>query len=133
MYTASSFRFYFAELLSFITMFWNYFFHRQHNTGVVIPLHLPRCDESYACHSSHAYRISLYFGGCAYMQKYAYFSDSRTSFLARILARAPLFEYKRTTHIPLKMASEQYDYLQNSAIAVLKSAVRRVHVYRIFP
>ena len=66
------------------------------------------------------------------MQKTTYFSETRTSFLTRILAHAPLFEYKRK-HAPLKMASEQYDYLQNSAMAVLKSAVRGVHVYRIFP
>ena len=70
------------------------------------------------------YRISLYLGACAYMRKHAYFSDFRKSSLARLLAHAPIFEYRRTSHIPSEMAleiSNRYDYLNNSVVAVLQS------------
>jgi len=73
---------------------------------------------------SKYYRISLYLGACAYMRKHAYFSDFRKSSLARLLAHAPIFEYRRTSHIPSEMAleiSNRYDYLNNSVVAVLQS------------
>ena len=58
------------------------------------------------------------------MRKHAYFSDFRKSSLARLLAHAPIFEYRRTSHIPSEMAleiSNRYDYLNNSVVAVLQS------------
>ena len=69
-----------------------------------------------------------------YIRKHAYFPDFRKSNLARLLAHAPIFEYRRTSHIASEMASEMaesYDYRKISAVAVLQSAVRGVHVCKI--
>jgi hypothetical protein len=82
-------------------------------------------------HETNTYRISLHLGACAYMRKHAYFPDFRKSNLARLLAHAPIFEYRRTSHIASEMASEMaesYDYGKNSAVEVLQSAV---HVCKI--